>query len=68
MKKLFLLALAAVLLLTSLASCSRRGAYEDVLESQKEAASKEAAQDTGTVRGENHEDYDVTILDFSGLD
>ena len=41
MKKLLLLALAAVLLLTSLASCSRRGAYEDVLESQKEAASKE---------------------------
>ena len=61
MKKLFLLALAAVLLLTPLASCSRRGAYEDVLESQKEAASKEAAQDTGPVRGENREDYDVTM-------
>ena len=61
MKKLLLLALAAVLLLTSLASCSRRGAYEDVLESQKEAASKEAAQDTGPVRGENREDYDVTM-------
>ena len=35
MKKALLITLSALLLLSSLASCSRRGQYEDQLESQK---------------------------------
>ena len=61
MKKLLLLALAATILLASVASCSRRNQYEDQLDSQKEAASKDAAMDTGPVRGDGKDDYDVTM-------
>ena len=61
MKKLLLLALAATILLASVASCSRRNQYEDQLDSQKEAASKDAAMDTGPVRGDGNDDYDVTM-------
>ena len=39
MKKIFLIALTAVVLTAALTSCSRRSQYEDQLESQKEAAS-----------------------------
>ncbi len=63
MKRTITLLIAACLLLavSAAVSCSRRGAYEDQLESQKEAASKEAAMDTGPVRGDGKDDYDVTM-------
>ena len=47
MKKPLLLVLTAMLLLSSFASCSRRGQYEDILESQKEAESLADAPQAG---------------------
>ncbi len=63
MKKLFLIALTATLLLTSLASCSRRGQYEDILESQKEAESLDAIPETNdNITGEDAPDYATPVM------
>ncbi|MBQ4112587.1 MAG: hypothetical protein IJD38_07310, partial [Clostridia bacterium] len=60
MKKPLLLVLTAMLLLSSIASCSscsRRGQYEDQLESQKEAESLDAIPETnGNITGDNAPD------------
>ena len=63
MKKLLLLALTVTLLLTSLASCSRRGQYEDILESKKEAESLDAIPETnGNITGEKAPDYETPVI------
>lgn len=63
MKKIFLIALTAVVLTAALASCSRRNQYEDQLESQKEAESLDAIPETnGNIMGENAPDYQTPIM------
>ncbi len=63
MKKPLLLVLTAMLLLSSFASCSRRGQYEDILESQKEAESLDAIPETnGNITGESAPDYETPIM------
>ena len=63
MKKMISIALTAVLLLTSLASCSRREQYEDILESQKEAESLDAIPETnGNITGESAPDYATPVM------
>ena len=64
MKKLLLYALTATILLTSIASCSRRGKYEDQLESQKEAASlAESLADAPQVGANGEANIIGTIID-----
>ena len=63
MKKALLITLAAAFLVTSLASCSRRGQYEDQLESQKEAESLDAIPETnGNITGDNASDYETPVM------
>ena len=63
MKKAILIILTATLLLTSLASCSRRRQYEDVLESQKEAESLDAIPETNNnITGEGAPDYATPVI------
>ena len=63
MKKALLITLSALLLLSSLASCSRRGQYEDQLESQKEAESLDAIPETnGNITGNSAPDYQTPII------
>ena len=63
MKKMLLITLSAFLLITSLASCSRRGQYEDILESQKEAESLDAIPETnGNITGDNAPDYATPVM------
>ena len=63
MKKALLIILTATLLLTSLASCSRRGQYEDVLESQKVAESLDAIPETnGNITGDSAPDYATPVM------
>ena len=62
MKKALLITLAAALLVTSFASCSRRNQYEDQLESQKEAESgalipQPGADGVANIIGTNASDY-----------
>ena len=69
MKKLLLYALAATILLTSLASCSRRNQYEDQLESIKDTQpdlplEEQTAMD-GFI-GSPSEDYALTVIKKSG--
>ena len=60
MKKALLIILTATLLLTS---CSRRGQYEDQLESQKEAESLDAIPETnGNITGDNAPDYATPVM------
>ena len=67
MKKAILIILTATLLLTSLASCSRRGQYEDVLESQKEAESLDAIPETnGNITGDSAPDYATPVMLITG--
>ena len=64
MKKILLCALTATILLTSIASCSRRGKYEDQLESQKEAASlAESLADAPQVGANGEANIIGTIID-----
>ena len=64
MKKLLLYALTATILLTSIASCSRREKYEDQLESQKEAASlAESLADAPQVGANGEANIIGTIID-----
>ena len=64
MKKLLLYALTATILLTSIASCSRRGKYEEQLESQKEAASlAESLADAPQVGANGEANIIGTIID-----
>ena len=54
MKKALIMILAAILAALSLAGCSRRGQYEDQLESQKVAESLDAIPETNdNITGEN---------------
>lgn len=63
MKKTLLITLAAALLVTSLTSCSRRGQYEDILESQKEAESLDAIPETnGNITGDSAPDYATPVM------
>ena len=63
MKKALLMILAAILAASSLAGCSRRGQYEDQLESQKVAESLDAIPETNdNVTGENAPDYQTPIM------
>ena len=63
MKKPLLLLLTGILLLSSFASCSRRGQYEDILESQKEAESLDAIPETnGNITGESAPDYETPVM------
>ncbi len=63
MKKALLIILTATLLLTSLASCSRRGQYEDILESQKVAESLDAIPETNdNITGDNAPDYATPVI------
>ncbi len=63
MKKPLLLVLTAVLLLSSLASCARRGQYEDILESKKEAESLDAIPETnGNITGDSAPDYETPVM------
>ena len=63
MKKAILIILTATLLFTSLTSCSRRGQYEDQLESQKEAESLDAIPETnGNITGDNAPDYETPVM------
>ena len=63
MKKMLLITLSAFLLITSLASCSRRGQYEDILESQKEAESLDAIPETnGNITGDSAPDYATPVM------
>lgn len=63
MKKTLLLALTATLLLSSFVSCSRRGQYEDILESQKVAESLDAIPETnGNITGDNAPDYETPVV------
>ncbi len=63
MKRIILFSLAALLLLSSLASCSRRGQYEDQLESKKEAESLDAIPETNdNITGEDAPDYQTPII------
>lgn len=63
MKKALLITLSAILLLASLASCSRRGQYEDILESQQVAESLDAIPETnGNITGENAPDYQTPVI------
>ena len=63
MKKAILIILTATLLLTSLASCSRRGQYEDQLESQKVAESLDAIPEiNGNITGDNAPDYETPVM------
>ena len=64
MKKILLCALTATLLLTSLASCSRRNQYEDHLGSEKETQEEETAKDG--IFGSPSEDYTLTVIKKSG--
>ena len=68
MKKPLLLVLTAMLLLSFLASCSRRGQYEDILESQKEAESLDAIPETnGNITGDNAPDYETPVILKTGM-
>ena len=63
MKKALLMILAAILAASSLAGCSRRGQYEDQLESQKVAESLDAIPETNdNITGENAPDYQTPIM------
>lgn len=63
MKKVLLITLSTFLLITSLASCSRRGQYEDVLESQKVAESLAAIPETNAnITGDNAPDYETPVM------
>ena len=63
MKKALLMILAAILAASSLAGCSRRGQYEDQLESQKVAESLDAIPETNdNITGENAPDYQTPII------
>ena len=63
MKKALLITLAAALLVTSLASCSRRNQYEDQLESQKLAESLDAIPETnGNITGDSAPDYATPVI------
>ena len=66
MKKPLLLLLTGILLLSSFASCSscsRRGQYEDQLESQKVAESLDAIPETnGNITGDNAPDYETPVV------
>ncbi|MBQ4111850.1 MAG: hypothetical protein IJD38_03530 [Clostridia bacterium] len=64
MKKILLCALTATILLTSLASCSRRNQYEDHLGSEKETQEEETAKDG--IFGSPSEDYTLTVIKKSG--
>ena len=63
MKKVLLIALATILFCVNFASCSRRGQYEDILESQKEAESLDAIPETnGNIMGDNAPDYETPVM------
>lgn len=62
-KRFFTAVLAALLLASTLASCSRRGQYEDQLESQKIAESLDAIPETnGNITGDNAPDYETPVV------
>ena len=57
------LLLIACMLFPILSSCSRRGTYEEILESKKEAESLAAIPETnGNITGENAPDYQTPII------
>ncbi len=67
MKKLCLLSLTALLLLSALPSCSRRGAYESMLESQQAAESdrlipKPGADGVANIVGTDVDDYALPVI------
>ena len=72
MKRVIIIMLITVLLLSSLISCSRRNQFEDELESQKQAESQAYQPQTGSGIAENfigiqvHDDYTVSRYDVSG--
>ncbi len=61
MKKILLCALTATILLTSLASCSRRGKYEDQLDSTKNTEKEEQTAVNGVI-GDDADGYSVTAI------
>ena len=61
MKKILLCALTATILLTSLASCSRRGQYEDQLDSMKDTEKEEQTAVNGVI-GDGTDGYSVTAI------
>ena len=65
MKKLLLIALTAALLVTSLASCSRKGQYGDQLGGMKDTEKEEQTAKDGFI-GSPSEDYTLTVIKKSG--
>ena len=61
MKKIFLIALTAVVLTAALASCSRRGQYENQLESMKDTEKEEQTAVNGVI-GDDADGYSVTAI------
>lgn len=62
-KRIFTAVLAAFMLASAFASCSRRGQYEDQLESQKVAESLDAIPETnGNITGDNAPDYETPVV------
>ena len=64
----FKLVLFALILLSVFCACSRRGQYEDILESQKEAESLDAIPETnGNITGESAPDYETPVMMKTGV-
>ena len=61
MKKIFLIALTAVVLTAALTSCSRRSQYEDQLDSMKDTEKEEQTAVNGVI-GDGAEGYVVTVI------